>query len=187
MIPSGTISRTVCRQLTVRPVRYKVLVVNDETRAGPGADDGTGGLVSAVVARRWRRRRSVGVCIYLIDAYCLGVKNAAGPDDIDDQALRRFIDHVFGGYHAPPEPVQIELVRDLVLGAPSTPVGLGSLRIPTSSTLARTSGRGLLPARSCSDATGSQPMSRVPTTIPDVSFARYAAPSDATASLLGRA
>jgi hypothetical protein len=31
MIPSETISRTVCRQLTVRPVRYKVLVIKPET------------------------------------------------------------------------------------------------------------------------------------------------------------
>jgi len=45
----------------------------------PGADDGTGGLVTALVARRRRHRRSVTVSIYLLDAYCLGVKNAMGP------------------------------------------------------------------------------------------------------------
>jgi hypothetical protein len=39
----------------------------------PGADAGTGGPVSAVVARRRHHRRSVTVCVYLIDAYCLGV------------------------------------------------------------------------------------------------------------------
>jgi hypothetical protein len=83
----------------------------------PGADDGTGGLVSAVVARRRRKRRNVTVCVYLVDVYCLGVKNAMGPDDMEDRALRRLTDHVFSGYDAPPVPVPIELVRDLVLGA----------------------------------------------------------------------
>jgi len=57
------------------------------------------------------------VCVYLLDVYCLGVKNAMGPDNVNDQALRRLTGHVFGGYHAPPIPAPIELVRDLVLGA----------------------------------------------------------------------
>jgi hypothetical protein len=91
----------------------------------PGADDGTGGLVSTVVARRRPHRRSVTVCVYLLDVYCLGVKNAMGPDDMDDRALRRFIDQVCSGYHAPPEPAPIELVRDLVLGAAEYAHGLG--------------------------------------------------------------
>lgn len=91
----------------------------------PGADDGTGGLVSVLVVRRRRNRRVVTVCVYLVDVYCLGVKNAMGPDTMDDQALRRFIDHVFSGYHAPPMPAPIELARDLVLGAAEYAHGLG--------------------------------------------------------------
>lgn len=91
----------------------------------PGADDGTGGLASAVVARRRRHRHSATVCVYLVDAYCLGVKNAIGPDEMKDQALRRLTDHVFSGYQAPPVPAPIELVRDLVLGAVEYAHGLG--------------------------------------------------------------
>jgi hypothetical protein len=83
----------------------------------PGADDGTGGLVTALVARRRRHRHAATVCVYLVDVYCLGVKNAMGPDDMNDRALRRLIEHVFSGYHAPPVPAPIELVRDLVLGS----------------------------------------------------------------------
>jgi hypothetical protein len=91
----------------------------------PGTDDGTGGLVSALIARRRRHRRGITVCVYLVDVYCLGVKNAIGPDDMNDHALRRFTDHVFSGYHAPPAPAPIELVRDLVLGAAEYAHGLG--------------------------------------------------------------
>jgi hypothetical protein len=83
----------------------------------PEAHDGTDGLVTALVARRRRHRRGATVCVYLLDVYCLGVKNAMGPDNVNDQALRRLTGHVFGGYHAPPIPAPIELVRDLVLGA----------------------------------------------------------------------
>ena len=82
-----------------------------------GVDDGTHGLVTALVARRRRHRRGATVCVYLLDVYCLGVKNAMGPDNTNDQALRRLTDQVFSSYHTPPAPAPIELVRDLVLGA----------------------------------------------------------------------
>jgi len=91
----------------------------------PGADDGTGGLITALLARRRRHRHNVTVCVYLVDVYCLGVKNAMGPDNMDDQALRRLTDHVFSGYSAPPVTAPIELVRDLVLGAAEYAHGLG--------------------------------------------------------------
>jgi hypothetical protein len=83
----------------------------------PGADDGTDGLVTALVASRRRHRHGAIVCVYLLDVYCLGVKNAIGPKNTNDQALRRLTNHVFSGYHAPPVSAPIELVRDLVLGA----------------------------------------------------------------------
>lgn len=91
----------------------------------PGGDDGTGGLLTALVARRRRHRRNITVCVYLVDVYCLGVKNAVGPDNMDDRALRRLTDHVFSGYAAPPVSAPIELVRDLVLGAAEYAHGLG--------------------------------------------------------------
>jgi len=83
----------------------------------PGGDEGAGGLVTALVTCRRRHRRNATVCVYLLDVWCLGVKNAIGPDNLDDRGLRRLTDHVFGAYQAPPIPAPIELVRDLVLGA----------------------------------------------------------------------
>ncbi len=83
----------------------------------PCADESTGGLVTALVARRRRHRRGATVCVYLLDVYCLGVKNAMGPDDLDGERLRWLGEKVFGGYHEPPIAAPIELVRDLVFGA----------------------------------------------------------------------
>ena len=82
-----------------------------------GADGGTGGLVTTLVARRRRHRRGATVCVYLLDVYCLGIKNAIGPDNLDEQRLRRLTDRVFSGYPAQPIAAPIELVRDLVFGA----------------------------------------------------------------------
>ena len=83
----------------------------------PRADETTGGLVTALVTRRRRHRRGATVCVYLLDVYCLGVKNAMGPDTADDLELRPLIDRVFSGYQAPPVAAPIELARDLVFGA----------------------------------------------------------------------
>ena len=82
-----------------------------------GADDSTGGLVTVLVARRRRHRHGATACVYLLDVYCLGIKNAMGPHSLDDQRLRRLADRIFSGYHAPPITAPIELVRDLVFGA----------------------------------------------------------------------
>ena len=83
----------------------------------PTTDESVGGLVTALVARRRRHRHGATACVYLLDTYCLGVKNAMGPDTLDERALRRLTTQAFGGYETPPIPAPIELVRELVLGA----------------------------------------------------------------------
>ncbi len=91
----------------------------------PGAEEGTEGLLTVLVARRRRHRRKIMTCVYLVDAYCLGVKNAMGPDEMDDRGLRSVTGYVFSGYSTPPVNVPIDLVRDLVLGAAEYAHGLG--------------------------------------------------------------
>lgn len=91
----------------------------------PGAEDGTEGLLTMLVARRRRHRRKITACTYLVDAYCLGVKNAMGPDEMDDRGLRSLSGFVFGAYSVPPVSAPIDLVRDLVLGAVEYARGLG--------------------------------------------------------------
>ncbi len=76
-----------------------------------------GGLVTALVARGQRHRRSIEVCVFLVDVYCLGVKNALGPERMDDRELPGFIRQIFGGYESPPVPAPIDLIRAIVYGA----------------------------------------------------------------------
>ena len=74
------------------------------------------GLAAVLVARE-ARGGGASVCGYLVDTYCLGVKDALGPRVMSRAALRRFAGEFFapfagGGVEAP-----IGLARHLVWGA----------------------------------------------------------------------
>jgi hypothetical protein len=81
-----------------------------------GTGGGTEGLVAVLVARVHRYGK-VSVCGYLVDAYCLGVKNALGPEIMDDFGLRAFIRRFFQGYEGDPLEAPIELAREVVFGS----------------------------------------------------------------------
>ncbi|MGH9151006.1 MAG: helix-turn-helix domain-containing protein [Acidimicrobiales bacterium] len=99
----------------------------DAPAAWPDTDvpDGIGhGIVTVLVARRHRRSR-VSVAGYLVDVYCLGVKDALGPKVMDDAELRAYVRTYFSVYQAPPVEAPIEMARELVRGAVSYSRGLG--------------------------------------------------------------
>jgi hypothetical protein len=79
-------------------------------------DAGTDGMVTVLVARQHRYGR-VSVCGYLADVYCLGVKNALGPEIMSDRRLREFIADYFSAYLGDPIEAPIELAREVVLGS----------------------------------------------------------------------
>jgi hypothetical protein len=93
-----------------------------DDRAAPGSD----GLVCVLVARRHRPRR-LSVCGYLVDTFCLGVKNALGPELMRDEDLPGFRQLFFsaGADREPPLEAPIELARDLVFGGVDYARGLG--------------------------------------------------------------
>ena len=79
--------------------------------------DGVGhGLVSVLDARQHRRGK-VSVTGYLVDVYCLGVKDVLGPKVMDDNDLRAYVRTYFLVYQTPALAVPIEMARELVWGA----------------------------------------------------------------------
>lgn len=95
---------------------------HDPAPSQTGAD----GLAGVLIARRGRPQR-VSVCGYLVDVYCLGVKNALGPDTMNDRDLPRFRDTFFSAFGETGEPVAapLQLARHLVWGAIDHARGLG--------------------------------------------------------------
>ncbi len=82
------------------------------------SDGGPEGVASVVVVRRHRPQR-VSVCGYLIDVYCLGVKNALGPQIMNERDLPAFLRRFFTPFDTVAEPLAapLELARHLVCGA----------------------------------------------------------------------
>lgn len=74
------------------------------------------GLVSVLVARAYRRGK-VSVTGYLVDVYCLGVKDVRGPKRMDDADLRSYVRTYFRAYGAPAVVAPIDMGRELVWGA----------------------------------------------------------------------
>lgn len=81
-------------------------------------DDGAEGVACVAVARRHRPHR-VSVCGYLVDVYCLGVKDALGPRVMNDRDLPASLRTFFGAFEEVGAPLEIplELARHLVWGA----------------------------------------------------------------------
>jgi hypothetical protein len=79
-------------------------------------DLGPPGMVTVLAAVE-RGGTKVSVCGYLVDVYCLGVKNALGPHSMDRRKLPAFVHQYFSSYDAPPVAAPLDLARHLVLGA----------------------------------------------------------------------
>jgi hypothetical protein len=83
---------------------------------GTAAHEGASGLVGVVVAREHRNRNLSG-CGYLVDVWCLGVKNALGPRVGDRYELRELLDAFCLAFGSTPIEAPIDLAQQLVLGA----------------------------------------------------------------------
>ncbi len=77
---------------------------------------GQSGLVAVLIAREAGRSR-LSVCGYLVDVYCLGVKNVVGPLAMNAGQCAEFTRQFFGAFDEPPIAAPLELAQNLVFGA----------------------------------------------------------------------
>lgn len=82
------------------------------------------GLVNILVAHD-KGDGHVSVCGFLVDTYCLGVKNAVPPSLVEAYEFGGFLDDYYRSYPDPGLPAPVELVRELVFGAVEYAQGLG--------------------------------------------------------------
>lgn len=90
----------------------------------PADDEASSGLVGVLVAREAGRNR-VSVCAWLVDVYCLGVKNDLGPMRSYRADLPQTVGNFFTVFGRRPVAAPLELAQHLVLGAVDYARGLG--------------------------------------------------------------
>jgi hypothetical protein len=93
----------------------------DDVDLGSG---GPAGVALVLIARRGRHNE-IGACGYLVDTFCLGVKNTIGPERMHRRDLPGFRALYFAALPAPPLPAPLELAQHLVHGAVAYADGLG--------------------------------------------------------------
>jgi hypothetical protein len=86
--------------------------------------DGPAGLALVLLARAGRRDE-VLVCGYLVDTFCLGVKDTVGPERMRRRELPVFARSYFAVFPAPAVPAPLELAQHVVHGAVAFAAGLG--------------------------------------------------------------
>ena len=79
-------------------------------------DTGASGLVSVLVTRQARHGK-VRVCGWLVDVWCLGVKDTVGPRSMDEPRAAEFTGSYFAAYQARPLAAPLDLAQHLVFGA----------------------------------------------------------------------
>jgi hypothetical protein len=84
--------------------------------SSPGSESGESGLVGVLVARD--TGSTVLACGFLVDVFCLGVKNTNGPKTMDRRKLPDFSRTFFSAWsNRTPVPAPLELARHIVFGA----------------------------------------------------------------------
>jgi hypothetical protein len=78
-----------------------------------------------VLVAREHRYDKVSLGGYLVDVYCLGVKDVIGPRAVASRELPTFVERYFEGYPAAPVEAPVELARHLVWGSVEYARGLG--------------------------------------------------------------
>ena len=92
--------------------------------AGPLSEARDSGVACVLVAAPDGHSR-VSVCGYLVDTWCLGVKNALGPKRMSNRELLEFRRYYFGQWRSDGIPIPLELAQHLVLGSVAYALRIG--------------------------------------------------------------
>lgn len=95
-----------------------------QTPSTATVEDESQGMAIATVARKASHNRVV-VCTYLLDYWCLGLKDTIGPRKFNTQDYDYFIDQAYQGFDEAPQNITLEQAQVMVYSAIDYAEGLG--------------------------------------------------------------
>ena len=125
-VPEVPIERAELAGCWISPAWSRELLVElrdgwNDVDLGP---DGPAGIVLVLVARAGRGDK-VSVCGYLVDTFCLGVKDVFGPELMSRRKLPAFVRRYFMAFPGPALRAPLELAQHVVHGAAAFAAVLG--------------------------------------------------------------
>jgi hypothetical protein len=111
----------ICIQNLLRPQSQDS--VGFENANEDNLDVGSSGLGMVFVARSISNR--FRVCTYLVDYWCLGVKDVIGPRQMDRTKYEAFLQNVYHMYPEGYAEITLQQAQDIVLGAVAYAASLG--------------------------------------------------------------
>ncbi|WP_017323965.1 response regulator transcription factor [Synechococcus sp. PCC 7336] len=93
-------------------------------RKNKKADEAGSGLAVVLVARKPGYNRFV-VCNYLVDYWCLGVKDAMGPKQLNGDEYTHYLKLVYAASEDKPQRISLAQAQAIVFGAEQYAAGLG--------------------------------------------------------------
>jgi hypothetical protein len=91
---------------------------------GQEPDPDMGGFAQILLARQ-ERASKVAVTGFLMDVYCLGVKNVTGPEVVGSGSLTTYVPTYYSAFDHPPLSIDVEQAQAIVHGAVAYARGLG--------------------------------------------------------------
>ncbi|MBD2208050.1 DNA-binding response regulator [Calothrix sp. FACHB-1219] len=97
------------------PEKILPVQVNDEIERGLGL----------VVIARVTRHNQITLCSYLLDVWCLGIKDTIPPRTLDRREFQEFVQVLFEPFSGKPQEVTLEIAQGMIFSACSYALSLG--------------------------------------------------------------
>ena len=94
-------------------LRGEVIATSDED-SSKDEDDAPG--MAVVMVSRKAGFNKITVCTYLVDLWCLGVKDASGPRQVDPVMYRDFVAYAYDPFPEGTEEISLEMAQAIVFG-----------------------------------------------------------------------
>lgn len=108
----------------VNTTAYSCLLKPDVNLSKEERGELDGGLAVVLVARKAKYNQYT-ICTYLVDYWCLGIKDAMGPRNMKQDAYQRFLDVAYQGFDGDRIQISLEQAQAIVFSALNYATSLG--------------------------------------------------------------